>query len=269
MNWEMICLDIDGTLMTDDERLLPTVKNTLRREAEKGAKIALVTGRMPDGVTKIEQDLGIECIKICVAGTFALLGDSPVYSKFLPEKITSFIYDHYAKKYQTPLWIFREKNWYVTNMDAYVQRTIDKMHLNPGIVDAETLIPQWEKDHIAPNKLLFSGSDDMILELYHALKDLDSPEFDVALSDTCFLEIFPKGVSKGTALLSVCEQLGISPENTIAFGDQELDIPFLQSAGYGVAMGNAIKELKNVADFVTTTNNEGGVAYALDFLKNA
>ncbi len=266
MNWEMICLDIDGTLVTDDERLLPSVKSSLQKEASQGTKIALVTGRMPDGVTKIEKELGVECVKICVAGTFALLGDRTVYSKFLPEGILPFLYEKYAKKYQLPLWIFHEKEWYVTQIDAYVQKTIDRLHFDPIVKDADFFLSQWEDKHITPNKILFSAPNEILTKIASSLKELNSPDFDAAFSDTTFLEIFPKGVNKGSALLSVCEQLNINPEKTIAFGDQELDIPFLQSAGYGVAMGNAIDELKNIADFVTTSNNEGGVAHALKLL---
>lgn len=266
MNWEMICLDIDGTLMTNDEKLLPEVKFALRDEAEKGTKIALVTGRMPEGVVDIEKQLGIECVKICVAGTYALLGNTPVYSKYLPQGVLPFLYKQYAMYYEIPLWIFREEKWYVTGMDDYVRNTINKLHFDPIIEEPESFIAKWESDHITPNKILFSASNDILLDIHHKLTKLNSPEFDVAFSDTCFLEIFPKGVNKGSALSAVCRQLGINPKNTIAFGDQELDIPFLKTAGYGVAMGNAIDELKAVADFVTTSNNEGGVAHALKLL---
>ena len=61
--------------------------------------------------------------------------------------------------------------------------------------------------------------------------------------------------------------MGISREEVIAFGDQELDISMLEAAGMGVAMGNAIDELKEKADFVTKTNNEAGIAYALEHIK--
>jgi len=58
--------------------------------------------------------------------------------------------------------------------------------------------------------------------------------------------------------------MNINLEETIAFGDQELDIPMLEKAGFGIAMGNAIEEVKTKADFVTKTNNEAGIAYALE-----
>lgn len=71
-------------------------------------------------------------------------------------------------------------------------------------------------------------------------------------------------MTKGVALSSICQELNISKEETIAFGDQELDITMIEEAGLGIAMGNAIKELKDKADFITKSNNEAGIAYALE-----
>ncbi len=65
------------------------------------------------------------------------------------------------------------------------------------------------------------------------------------------------------ALEKICEINNINIEDTIAFGDQDLDIPMIKKAGTGIAMGNAVKELKNTAKYITKTNNEAGIAYAL------
>ena len=86
----------------------------------------------------------------------------------------------------------------------------------------------------------------------------------MARSSEIYLEIFPEGANKGEALEAICRNLAISPEETIAFGDQELDIPMLKKAGTAVAMGNAIEELKELADFVTGSNNDGGIAFGLN-----
>lgn len=77
------------------------------------------------------------------------------------------------------------------------------------------------------------------------------------------VDIFPRGMNKGAALRMICEKKEIRKEETIAFGDQEPDIPMLEAAGAAIAMGNAIETLKERADFVTRTNNEAGIAYAV------
>ena len=81
-----------------------------------------------------------------------------------------------------------------------------------------------------------------------------------------FLEFFSGSVSKGTALRFLCKNLGIHPEETIAFGDGENDISLLQAAGLSVAMGNAAEEVKACADVVTASNDEDGIALCIQSL---
>ena len=89
-------------------------------------------------------------------------------------------------------------------------------------------------------------------------------DIDQASSSDIFIEIFPSGVDKGEALREICRNLEIDRNEVVAFGDHELDIPLIEAAGIGIAMGNAIPELKEKADFVTKTNNEAGISYALE-----
>ena len=96
------------------------------------------------------------------------------------------------------------------------------------------------------------------------MKEKDWKDIDMACSAADFIEIFPKGMTKGRALSLICNKLGINIEETVAFGDQELDIPMIEAAGIGIAMGNAIQELKDKAAFITKSNNEAGIAYAIE-----
>ena len=85
-------------------------------------------------------------------------------------------------------------------------------------------------------------------------------------STPIYLEFVDRGVSKGSALLRLCEMLGISPDQTVPFGDEENDRPMLRAAGLGVAMGNAVPEIKAEADAVTSSNEEDGVAEFIEYL---
>ena len=261
--YKLICLDIDGTLLDDNKKLLPEVIQAIQEEAEKGIFIALATGRMPAGVDFIEKELGVQCIKICCAGTYVILGSECISAEYLLPNTMKDIYLEFAEKNQVPLWIFREKEWYVTDIDSYVAREIQIIQHQPKVAAMETLKEQWEKEKTGPNKLLIAASPEKIQTIYQEMKEQAHPGIDIARSADTFIEIFPKGVTKGTALLHVCEKLKISPKDTIAFGDQELDLPMIEAAGIGIAMGNAIPEVKEKADFITKTNNEAGIAYAL------
>lgn len=85
-------------------------------------------------------------------------------------------------------------------------------------------------------------------------------------SEPFFLEIMPKGVDKGEALAKLAESLDIDQSETMAFGDQANDLSMIKWAGCGVAMGNAIDDLKDNAQYVTASNDDEGIAKALEKL---
>ena len=89
-------------------------------------------------------------------------------------------------------------------------------------------------------------------------------KYTVLKSAPYFLEILDKRVNKGTGVKSLADALGIKPEEIMALGDQENDIAMIEYAGMGVAMENAIPSVKEVANFVTKSNLEDGVAYAIE-----
>lgn len=264
MKYSLICTDIDGTLLDQNKVLLPQVKKCLKREADKGVRIALVSGRMPAGVELIEQELDIPCIKVCHAGSYILLGDQRISDKYLDADTLEKVYHRIAIEHKLALWVFQEETWYVTGMDKYIEKEIVDIQQTPVVVEAEHLIAQWKKSGKGPNKILIAADPEEIREIYREIESYNWPEIDYACSADTFIELLPKGINKGEAVGEICNRLGIRKEEVVAFGDHELDIPLLEAAGIGIAMENAIPELKDKADYVTKTNNEGGVAYAIE-----
>lgn len=264
MKYKLICLDIDGTLLDDSKKLMPEVRQAIQDASGMGIKIVLASGRMPAGVELIEKDLGVDCIKICNAGTYVILGDQCISAKYLLPRTMRIVYEEIANKNQVPLWIFQEREWFVTGIDQHIKREIEIIQYHPKVANADDLAGQWEKEETGPNKLLIAAAPDKIPSIYKQIKEQELPDIDIACSSDQLIEIFPKGVTKRTALIKIRDKLCINREEMIAIGDQEVDIPMIEEAGVGIAMGNAIDELKQKADFITKSNNEAGVAYALE-----
>ncbi len=264
MKYKLICIDIDGTLLDDQKRLLPQVKESIRKVADKGIHIALISGRMPAGVDAVEKELGIQCIKACNAGTYILLDNKCICAEYLPLETMKSIYINIAEKYKIPLWIFCGRAWCVTGIDKYVERETKIIKQTPVVVDLVSLAEKWAVENIRPNKLLIAAEPQKLKQIYHELGEYRHSGIDMAYSAVTFIEIFPRGITKGSALSAICKKLNINMEEAVAFGDQELDIPMIEAAGISIAMGNAIKELKDKADFVTKSNNEAGIAYAIE-----
>ena len=115
-------------------------------------------------------------------------------------------------------------------------------------------------------KCLAVGPKDKLIPLEAEAKELLGDRIDAFRSSDFFLELVPKGIDKGAALGRLLELLGLTPEALIAMGDNYNDLGMLRLAGTSVAMGNAPEDIKAVASYVTRTNNEDGVAYALEEL---
>ena len=266
MKWKLICVDIDGTLLTDDKQLLPPVKRALRKAWDQGIRIALISGRMPAGVDRVEDQLDIPCIKACTAGTYTLMDGQVLNAEYMPPDVLRKIDHTIVRKYGIPLWIFRDRQWYVTGVDDYIRREIQIIGCRPEIVNGEELARTWEAEGKGLNKLLIAAEPERLAKISQDIQNARFKEVDTARSADTFLEIFPRGCSKGKALQSICDKLGMDMEDAVAFGDQELDLPMIRAAGLGIAMGNAIEKVKESADAVTKTNNEGGVAFAVEKL---
>lgn len=115
-------------------------------------------------------------------------------------------------------------------------------------------------------KALLSGEPALVARHLAELRAAFDDLAEAALSTPYFFEVNAPGVDKGSALLDYCRARGIEPARTMAFGDNENDVPMLVAAGTGVAMGNAPAHVQQVADRVTSSNDEDGIAVVVEEL---
>lgn len=262
--YELICMDLDGTLLDEKKLVSVRAKKNLTRAAEMGIHIALLSGRMPHAIEIVEEQIGLSCIKGSAAGTYVVLDGRCLCDRTMSTEDMLFMYEAFARKYAIPLWVYKGTKWYVTSVDWYVERESGLIGLEPTIIDIYALKEEWDRQGTGPNKILFGASAEMVQEIKAELEKTEMDSLDFARSDTLYLEVFPKGVNKGSAITAICEALQIDPGKTIAFGDQELDIPMFEHAAFGVAMANSPEHVKKFADTVTLSNEEDGVAIALE-----
>ena len=261
-NIRLLCLDLDGTLLNDHKEIDPRDVEAVQKAAADGVTIALITGRMPAATENIVKTLQVSCILACNAGTYILEKGSCIYSEYLPLEAMQKVYG-VAQEHELPLWIFRHEDWMVTDLDEAVEEEIRTIRHMPQIMNYQNLENEWAAAKKAPNKLLIGANPSKVQEIYAILQEMNVDEMDMACSAPNFLEIFPKGMNKGRALRMICKEKGIALEETMAFGDQELDLPMIEAAYIGIAMENGIPEIKEAARFVTKSNNDAGVAYGI------
>lgn len=265
MRYKLLCIDLDGTLLNDRKEIDARDVAALRKISGQGVKIALVTGRMPAAAKPVERKLGIPCILACNAGTYILKDGCSIHTESLSVETMAEIYEN-IQGFGVPLWIFRDRQWYVTSKDSFVYAEEKLIGHIAEETSLEALAKKWRCERMGPNKLLVGAEPSIVQDVYAVLRNRQ--DADMACSSKNYLEIFPKGMNKGKALRVICEKENIPVRETAAFGDQELDIPMIEAAGTAVAMGNAIERLKEKADYVTRSNNDAGIAYAIEHFIN-
>ncbi len=261
-----IALDLDGTLTNSDKIVTPRTREALMRAQADGIHIILASGRPTYGIVPIAQVLDLDknggFILSYNGGNIVDAKTGEVlFSQNLPEDVLPILHN-YAREHKYALLGYRG-NTIVTEIadDEYVREEarINKM----PVEQVDNIL-----DHVGthPTKLLMTGHPDNMAVADKELKDILGDRMEIYRSAPFFVELVPQGIDKAQSLLRLLERLNLTKDNLIAFGDGWNDLSMLKLAAVGVAMSNAAEEIKSQADYVTLSNDEDGVAIALDNL---
>lgn len=262
--YRAIALDLDGTLTNHDKVVTPKTREALLKAESLGAVIILASGRPTYGIEPVA-----ECLELNKRGGYILSYNGgnivnaktgeKLFSQFLPDAVLPILY-RYAKEHHHAL-LGYVGNEIITEMpdDQYVKEEsrINKMNIRQVDNLLEALEPH-------PTKLLMTGDPKDMLQAENDLVAELGEKMDIFRSAPFFLELVPKGIDKAQSLLRLLSQINLTPADMIAFGDGYNDLSMLKLAGMGVAMENAAPEVRADADYVTLSNEEDGVAAALE-----
>jgi Cof subfamily protein (haloacid dehalogenase superfamily) len=259
---DLIAIDIDGTLLTSDHQILPQVKQAFSHGREAGLHLVLASARSPAALRHILAELDHAGPCICFSGGWIGAIDpknasAAVTSETtIPLDVALLIVDLATSVGLSPSW-HNERHWAVPELSPTVDLESQNTRQRPIVTSAFA-------EAGAPNKILFIGDHEVLVGFRSELGERFGTCCNAMFSHLTYLEIIPKHVDKSRAVLTLAESLGVPPTAIAAVGDAENDIGMISSAAYGVAMGNAIDSVKGVARWVTSTNNEGGVARLID-----
>lgn len=263
----VIALDLDGTLTNHNKEVTPRTRQALMQAAKDGGIIVLASGRPTYGIEPVAH-----CLDLERNGGYILSYNGgkivdwktkrELYAKHLPDDVIPIIY-HYATEKGYAL-LGYVGNQIVTEKpeDPYVK---EESRINKMEIRCVDHLPSALEAH--PTKLLLTGKPDDMLHAEAELSDLLAARMDVFRSAPFFVELVPKGIDKAQSLERLLQHLGLSAANLITFGDGYNDMSMIKYANIGVAMANAAPELRAIADFVTTSNDEDGVAVFLEKMR--
>lgn len=259
---QLLVSDVDGTLVGADKRLSEATVAAVRRLGEHGIGFTLTSSRPPVGLAHLVEPLGLTLPIGAFNGGTIVGPDLAVLEEHLVPERAAREAVRRLDAAGIAAWVFSGGHWYVTDADSeYVPRERRTIQADPVVVaDFDAVLGRV-------GKIVGSSSDFGRLaacetEMKAALGEAAS----VARSQNYYLDITPAGVSKGTFVEALSRRTGIPTEAMAAIGDMDNDIPMLRACGTGIAMGNAGEPVRRAATHVTRSNEEDGVAWAIDHI---
>lgn len=258
--YRLVALDLDGTLLTPQKTITPRTHTLLCTLITVGVHVVIATGQTYKVLQAVCADLPLTGPQILHNGALiADLHSGEIYHECLlppPLILTGLqvLRDlHLNRAYYTPDAVYvdintpNSRNWYRPPVPPAIE-----------VEDVCTLYPQ------PCIKLMGVGDPSTLREKRSMLETRFAGHIYVTQVSRDLLELLHPSVSKGAALQTIASMLHINPDEIIAIGDNHNDIGMLRFAGLGIAMGNAHEEIKTIADMVTLSNAEEGVAHALE-----
>ncbi|MDP4090244.1 MAG: Cof-type HAD-IIB family hydrolase [Bacillota bacterium] len=269
MKYKMLCIDMDGTLLNSQKEITEKNKEYLRKAQEAGVKVVITTGRLFTSADYYADLIGIKAPIISANGAYIREKDRDevIYKALLGRENCCTILE-VLKKYElipnfhTPNKIFTERK----NPHIQMYLKINDRHPEDKKIDI-IFVDKWE--HVFEEFemeilkcLAISEDNERVMKAKGELLTLEGLE--VVSSSSNNFEVMTRGISKGRAVEILASYYNIVQDEIICIGDNENDASMIQYAGLGVAMGNAEEEIKDMAQYITASNDEDGVAEVVD-----
>ena len=265
MGYQLLCLDLDGTLLDAKKQLSPEDSAAVRQAWEAGTQICIASGRGAGSADGYLEKMGVTGSVTALNGGQVVCHGTEIYRAEMTPKTVGAVLQIVKEMGLTGYFNDGEKTLAVNEDEASIRRRLgnDPMLLKTYQVETEESL--WEKVAGGRQKIVkISIREDDPERLEEIRKRVEAKAAaGVAKSDVNYLDIFPSGQSKWTGIERLLRHLDIPAGDCVCFGDNENDQEMLVHAGLGIAMGNASPELKAAADRITKPAGACGVAYGI------
>jgi hypothetical protein len=261
---QLVATDLDGTLLRSDGSVSDRTRRALRRTVEAKVRVTLVTARAPRWLQEILDDLQLGSgYAVCSNGAivYDFARDAPYLHRALPAHVSARIVD--KLRATAPGVAFAAECESVTFREPHYVPLWPTPGMEGPRPDALDFVD------VPVSKLIVQHPHLSQSELFELVAGICGEDATATISGEVLVEVSAAGVTKAYALAALCEELAVDAGSVLAFGDMPNDIPMLQWAGHGVAVENAHPDVIAIADEVTASNDDDGVAAVLERIRFA
>ena len=263
MGIKIIAIDLDGTLLNDKKEIGERTKKALIQASKQGVYIVLASGRPIKGMIPLIKELELDKnTNYVINFNGAAINKTDNYASIYNCNLTKsemLEIEGFAKKHKVHSHAF-------INGDCYIEENGEYSDVEANINHIPLHLIQYKEvnDDVKINKYMFADEPSKLKEICPLLPQKFFDKYTVVFSAPFFLEFLNKETNKGRALEYLCKYLNIERSEVMAIGDEENDYSMLEFAGYKIAMANANIKLKNIATYITESNNDDGVGKVVE-----
>lgn len=268
--YKLIACDLDETLLNSKSEICPRNVEAIKKLPKLGVKFIPASGRGYETIQSTLKQLDLfdkeDEYLISFNGGAITENKKNRLLQFhtLPFELAKKLFER-GLSYDVCIHVYTKDTVYVYRFwdeeKAYIK---GRMEMTEFFTDNLDFLEEANEDIV---KVLYVNTDyEYLKSIERDLKELGlTQNVDVSYSSNRYIEFNPKGVTKGAALLSLADLLGVKPEETIAIGDNFNDLSMIRAAGLGVGVQNTISDMKPLCDYITeATNNEGAVGEVIE-----
>ncbi|MFD2673668.1 Cof-type HAD-IIB family hydrolase [Marinicrinis sediminis] len=264
--YKMITIDIDDTLINDQKEVSEGTKLALQAAVDKGVIVTLATGRMFASAKQIAKQLDLNVPIITYQGSLIknCLDETVLYERSVPSEAVAKLFA-FARDKGLHLQAYYQDELYAAEVNDKLLAYCELSNV-PYKIESD-----FEKLCMMPmTKLIIIDEPALLDEIAPQLREILGDEVHVTKSKPNFLEFIHREGTKGSAVAFLAERYQCELSEVIAVGDSWNDHDMIETAGMGVAMENAVPALKEIANFITHSNNDEGVKHVIEtFILNA
>ena len=259
---KLICLDLDGTLLNSSKQVSDVNRAAIKRALDAGIAVAIASGRHPFNIAETADGIGLPHTAVCLSGAYVMLDGREVFRHGLDDPLVHKLID-IAAKYECYISLAGGD----FNLCAgFIKRAGGETPATRRYTRLDSYDELCEQASLHAGQLLKGALHHDDPAVYAEIKrELSSVEgIEAVQSDVCWCDAIARGCSKAEGASELARALGFTLDEVATLGDDENDIDLIAAAGLGIAMDNALPEVKAVADYVTFDNDRDGVAHAID-----